>query len=247
MATEGQCSFLDELNEELSRHSGVNHPLLSRLAELNEEELRQFASQFYLYVRVFPRLLGAVIYRVRDEGLRQALVLNLVNECGGLVSLEAGDLSETHPALYRRFTGALGISDDELDRTKPLPSTNQFINTYRKLYLRSHLTKVLGAVGPGTECIVPAMYSLILDGLERRGQFSGEHLKFFHLHLPLDAEHCEMICAAVRPLINGNSARDMVRAGAYEALEARKRFWDGLAQQFQLQSDISKGRLAACS
>ena len=222
--------FLKKLQEELKDHLAVTHPFLDKIGSLNNEQLKIFASQFYLYVKMFPRLMGAVIYNVPDEISRLPLILNLINECGGLKYMEKLDNSHTHPALFRRFTRKLGIKDEDLEKSKPLPSTKQFIEVYEKLYLKSPPIKSMGAVGPGTECIVPIMYVPILEGLRKQKKFSEDDLYFFSLHLPVDEEHCEMICKALTPNMDDKKNQKLVRDGALEALTARKKFWDGLAK-----------------
>ena len=224
-------SFLHELNKELGSHRAVNHPFLHKIKDLNTEQLRIFASQFYLYVRMFPRLMGAVVYTVPDETARLPLILNLINECGGLKYLERMDNSHTHPALFRVFTRALGIKDADLEKTAPLPSTKKFIEKYEQLYLHSPFLKAMGAVGPGTECIVSKMYVPILDGLRAQKKFSKEDLYFFELHLPIDKEHCDMIVTALAPYMDDKKNQQLVREAAEEALAAREAFWDGLSKK----------------
>jgi pyrroloquinoline-quinone synthase len=223
--------FLKELQIELKDHLAVTHPFLSKIENLNDAQLKVFASQFYLYVRMFPRLMGAVVYNVPDETSRLPLILNLINECGGLEYMEKLDNSHTHPALFRRFTQKLGINDDDLEKTKPLPSTKNLIQTYEKLYLNSPPIKAMGAVGPGTECIVPIMYVPIIEGLRKQNKFTKDDLYFFSLHLPIDEEHCEMICKALSPDMDDKKNQKLVRDGALEALDARKKFWDGLSKE----------------
>ncbi|HLC52563.1 MAG TPA: iron-containing redox enzyme family protein [Candidatus Nanoarchaeia archaeon] len=223
--------FLKELQEELKNHLAVTHSFLDKIKDLNNEQLKIFASQFYLYVRMFPRLMGAVVYNVPDEVSRLPLILNLINECGGLKYLEKLDSSHTHPALFRRFTKKLGIKDKDLENTKPLLSTKQFIDVYEKLYLKSPPLKSIGAVGPGTECIVPIMYIPILEGLRKQKKFTEDDLYFFSLHLPVDEEHCEMICKTLTNYMDDKKNQKLVRDGALEVLTARKKFWDGLSKE----------------
>ena len=147
--------------------------------------------------------------------------------------MEKMDNSHTHPALFRVFTRALGIKDEDLEATQPLLSTQHFIETYKKLYLESPFLKAMGAVGPGTECAVPVMYVPILEGLKKHGKFTDKELFFFDLHLPIDEEHCTMICDALTPYVDDEANQELVRNGALEALESRKRFWDGLEAEIR--------------
>lgn len=222
--------FLQELQNDLRNHRGVVHPLLYQLDSLSPNQLRLFASQFYLYVRAFPRLMGAVMYTIPDEKIRLPIMVNLVTEYGGAKALAKGDLSQSHPELFRKFTRKIGISDFDLERTRPLISTRQFLRSYEKLYLRSPFLKTLGAVGPGTECVVPQMYVPMLKSLRKRKDLTKKDLFFFELHLPADEEHCGMICKALSPYLQNEFARRLVRKGAEESLHSRERFWEGLAR-----------------
>ncbi len=223
-------SFLQELQNDLSNHRGVVHPLLYRLDALSPDQLKLFASQFYLYVRSFPRLMGAVMFTVPDPNVRIRLLSNLVSEYGGIKAVDKGSLAQSHPELFKRFSRKIGISDYDLERTRPLLSTRQFLRSYEKLYLRSPFLKTLGAVGPGTECVVPQMYVPMLKSLKKRKGLLKDDLYFFELHLPKDEEHCEQMCKAISPYLESEAARRLVRKGAEEALHSRAKFWEGLAK-----------------
>src|SRR5215210_3671870 len=110
--------FLGKLKREVIGHPALRHPFLGRFGdgEAGEEGVRTFAIQYYRHVRVSRLYLAALISNCRDdEGLQLALAEILFDEYGHL------DPDETHPALYRRFLGALRIGEAEWEEPPTLP------------------------------------------------------------------------------------------------------------------------------
>jgi pyrroloquinoline-quinone synthase len=134
----------------------------------------------------------------------------------------------THPALFRRFMRALGLSSDELSRTIPLPETNAFNAAYDVTCRNGHWLEGLGAMGPGTECIVPRVYSKILDGIRGSGLVTPADYVFWTVHVHCDDGHGRNIIDAMRPYVDDANNRELISRGAIRALDARARWFDGL-------------------
>ena len=139
---------------------------------------------------------------------------------------QARDL--THPALFRRFLRALGLTHDVLAAVTPLPETSAFNATYEVICRNGHWLEGMGAMGPGTECVVPAVYSQILAGLTRSDQVSEADRVFWTIHVHCDDGHGRNIVEALRPYMDDASHRDLVRRGAMRALDARDQWLTGL-------------------
>jgi pyrroloquinoline quinone (PQQ) biosynthesis protein C len=139
---------------------------------------------------------------------------------------QAKDL--THPALFRKFLRALGLTQEVLSSVTPLPETNAFNATYEVICRSGHWLEGMGAMGPGTECVVPAIYSQILAGLTRSDQVSEADRVFWTIHVHCDDKHGRNIVEAVRPYMDDPSHRDLVRKGAMRALDARDHWLTGL-------------------
>lgn len=282
----GAEQFFTDLLERINAHPALHHPFLQRFAteRLDRQEVRAYATQHYLYSRLFTRNLAAVIANTPDENARGLLILNLYEEIGEptrirdymhLLLLEAGlvkpeevakalhhltqrggrdvvqallelelvardavvDLARrnmreakelTHPALFRRFLFALGLQIEDLPLTEPIPETRHFIEEYEAVCRDSHWLEGLGAMGPGTECVVPTLYSYVLKGLARSRVVSPPDQVFWTIHVYCDDGHGRNIINAMKPYADAIEHRHLIASGAMRVLDARMAWFDGL-------------------
>jgi pyrroloquinoline-quinone synthase len=217
--------FLQRLKREVIGHPALTHPFLGRFGDgdADEEGVRTFAIQYYRHVRVSRLYLAALISNCRDdEGLQLALAGILFDEYGHL------DPHETHPALYRRFLRALGISEDEWEAPRTLPEIELYIETHYALCRHPDIRLGLGALGPASEWPVPPVYVRLSEGLKKSAGLSGEALEIFTSHVTMDVEHARVMMEAVAPYAADEEGRRVVREGAMRSLDARSVMLDGL-------------------
>jgi len=134
----------------------------------------------------------------------------------------------THPALFRRFLAALGLTPDRLAHERPLPETEAFIDAFQSFTQRANWLTGLGALGPGTECAVPKLYSSVLAGLRHSGFVLPEDYIFWTIHVHCDDGHGENIITALTPYIGSDENRRLIETGAIGVLDARARWFDAL-------------------
>lgn len=166
---------------------------------------------------------GDVVSRLIDQGVVSRAQVAKVMEHN---THKARDL--THPALFRRFLHALGLDAAELERIEPLPSTDDFNECYRSLCRDAHWLEGLAAMGPGTEGIVPMLYSKILEGLRTSEVVSPADYVFWTIHVHCDEGHARNILEAMQPYAAHASHQALIWRGAMRALDARSRWFDGL-------------------
>ncbi len=220
----GPKEYLESLEEEIRLHPAMNHPFLKKFSggKLTLDRIRIFARQYYLYSRWFTRYVSAVIANMPDERPRAYLVENLYQESG------EGDPQQSHPAIFRRFLTALRLDAAEVERTEPLPETRLFIHEYLYVCSNGHFLEALGALGPGTESIVPYIYHPIYEGLRKEPLLNEEDVEFFTLHMRLDVEHSANIKEALLEYAVTSENQALIRQGAMEILGARTVLWNGL-------------------
>ncbi|HMJ12575.1 MAG TPA: iron-containing redox enzyme family protein [Polyangiaceae bacterium] len=134
----------------------------------------------------------------------------------------------THPALFRRFLTALDFDPASLRELEPIEATEQFNAAYRTLCRDSHWLEGLATMGPGTECIVPALYRKILEGIRRSGLVAPADYVFWTVHVHCDDGHGRNIIEAMQPYAGELEARQSMMRGALGALDARQSWFDGL-------------------
>jgi len=217
--------FLGKLKREVIGHPALRHPFLERFGdgEAGEEGVRAFAIQYYRHVRVSRLYLAALISSCReDEGLQLALAGILFDEYGHL------NPWETHPALYRRFLRALGITEEEWEAPRTLPEIDLYIDAHYALCRHPDVRLGLGALGPASEWPVPPIYVRLTEGLKRSAGLPDEALEIFTSHVTMDVEHARIMMEAVVPYAEDENGQSMVWEGAMRSLDARSVMLDGL-------------------
>jgi pyrroloquinoline-quinone synthase len=217
--------FLEQLKREVIGHPALVHPFLERFGDgdAGAEAVRTFAIQYYRHVRVSRLYLAALISNCRDdERLQLALAEVLFDEYGRL------NPQETHPALYRRFLGALGIAEEEWQAPPTLPEIEMYIDTHYAICRHPDVRLGLGALGPASEWPVPPIYVRLSEGLKKASGLSGEDLEIFTSHVTMDVEHARIMMDAVAPYAGDEEGQRKVREGAMRSLDARSVMLDGL-------------------
>lgn len=167
--------------------------------------------------------LAALISNCRDdEGLQLALAEVLFDEYGHL------NPDETHPALYRRFLKALGISEEEWEEPPTLPEIQLYITTHYALCGHPDVRLGLGALGPASEWPVPPIYVRLAEGLKRSAGLPDEALEIFTSHVTMDVTHARIMMEAIAPYAEDEEGQNRVREGALRSLDARCVMLDGL-------------------
>ncbi|MBI4571653.1 MAG: iron-containing redox enzyme family protein, partial [Chloroflexi bacterium] len=113
----------------IEERSLLKHPFYQawQRGELTLDALRYYAGQYYHHVLAFPQYVSAAHANCPDQGDRQELLENLIEE-------ERGD--ENHPELWLRFGEALGLSREAMVQTAPFPNTTHLVETYRRVTQR---------------------------------------------------------------------------------------------------------------
>ncbi|CAN5244549.1 iron-containing redox enzyme family protein [soil metagenome] len=217
--------FLEKLKREVIGHPALMHPFLERFGEgdAGEEGVREFAIQYYRHVRVSRLYLASLISNCgHDERLQLALAEILFDEYGHLKP------DETHPALYRRFLVALGLTEGEWETPPTLPEIQLYISAHRELTRDPDARLGLGALGPASEWPVPPSYVRLTEGLKKAADIPDEALEIFTSHVTMDVTHARIMMDAIVPYVEDEEGQRKVREGAMRSLDARSVMLDGL-------------------
>ena len=217
--------FLGRLKREVIGHPTLVHPFLERFGEgdASEEGVRAFAIQYYRHVRVSRLYLAALISNCgHDERLQLALAEILFDEYGHL------DAEETHPAVYRRFLAALGLTEEEWEAPPTIPEVELYISAHRELTRDPDVRLGLGALGPAGEWPVPPIYVRLTEGLKKSIPLPDEALEIFTSHVTMDVTHARIMMEAIAPYAETEQGQKKVREGAMRSLDARSVMLDGL-------------------
>ena len=221
----GSGAFLERLKREVIGHPALVHPFLERFGDgdVSEEGVRTFAVQYYRHVRVSRLYLAALISNCgHDEVLQLALAEILFDEYGHL------NPEETHPALYRRFLAALGLTREEWEAPETIPEVQIYVSVHRELTRDPDVRLGLGAMGPASEWPVPPIYVRLTEGLKKAAGLPDEALEIFTSHVTMDVTHARIMMNAIAPYTEDEVGQKKVREGAMRSLDARSVMLDGL-------------------
>ncbi|HEX4861784.1 MAG TPA: CADD family putative folate metabolism protein [Rhizomicrobium sp.] len=156
--------------------------------ELTLDQLRGYAGQYMHHVLAEPTYLSAVHSNTphfasdgtSDLGPRQTILQNLVDE-------ELG--TKNHPALWKQFAGALGLSEVDLAKAAALPATRRLIETFTELCRNRPYYTGLAALH-AYESQIPAIAAVKIEGLRRfYGIDDPSAYEFFTVHEKADVWH----------------------------------------------------------
>jgi pyrroloquinoline-quinone synthase len=237
--------FLGQLKREVIGHPALVHPFLERFGEgdASAEGVRTFAIQYYRHVRVSRLYLAALISNCgHDEKLQLALAEILFDEYGHL------NPKDTHPALYRRFLTALGITEEEWEAPPTIPEIQLYISAHRELAGDPDIRLGLGALGPASEWPVPPIYVRLAEGLKKATDLSDDALEIFTSHVTMDVTHARIMMGAIAPYTKTEEGQKKVREGTMRSLDARSVMLDGLYRAvYGEPSPLSGGTVRATS
>jgi len=215
---------LIEIDTALEDRSMLKHPFYQAWNEglLTKEMLKDYACQYYHFVKDFPRMVSAVHSNTPDLSVREPLLLNLVDE-------EMG--SDNHPALWMRFALATGATREEVENTEPLPETVQLVETMMN-FCRNHTFQEGLASLYAYESQIPEVSRVKIEGLKKfYGVSAPEEIKFFSVHQEADVLHSR----SERDMIVTNTSEDLSPSVVEAASATAVALWgflDGVHDKF---------------
>jgi pyrroloquinoline-quinone synthase len=177
--------FIAELDKILEEKSILKHPFYQKWNEgsLTVSELKDYAKQYYHFVKHFPMFVSSVHSNCIDTGIRRMLVENIADEDGFNTGIE------DHPELWLMFAESLGASKDDCENTKVCEEVQDSINGFYRLCRDRDFRAGLGALY-GYEKQIPGVSEVKIEGLKKfYGIESERALKFFTVHHEADIHH----------------------------------------------------------
>jgi len=226
---ETTTAFETRVRDTIARRHLLTHPFYVAWTngELTREQLAQYAAQYMHHVLAEPTYLSAVHSNTphfasdgrSDLRARQAILQNLVEE-------EAGP--NNHPALWKQFASALGLSEEDLASTQPLPATSRLIETFGELCRNRPFYAGLAALH-AFESQVPAIAAVKIDGLRRfYGMTEPAAIEFFAVHQAADVEHAAAEWALIERAADTPAKQAEVLQATADACQALWSFLDGV-------------------
>ncbi|MEO8447514.1 MAG: CADD family putative folate metabolism protein [bacterium] len=177
--------FIEEVNSVIEKNSLLNHPFYQKWNEgkLTKEELREYAKQYYHFVKHFPRFVSCVHSNCDDVKTRQILLENLADEEGYKTGIE------DHPRLWLNFAQSLGLTEAEVKSAEPIREVEDLVDGMYEITRSPEFTLGLAALY-AYESQVPEISKTKIDGLKKfYGIDSEKAIEFFKVHEEADVYH----------------------------------------------------------
>ena len=228
--------FYQDMREFVLHHGAINNSYLNwfRKGLASDEELCNFAVEFYHFARFFPKILVAQLVNTEDESVADELTRVLYSELG------EGNPENRHELLYRQFLRSLDIEIHQALESPMMPSTQAYIGGMEELYSSGNHEQALGA-SFGLENMAITMWDHLIPGLQllRHNRYPGLDLRYFTFHRELESAHEEAMVHAVAALEGHSSShgnlsireRQDFHGGVRQVLDFLEGFWMGLERQ----------------
>jgi pyrroloquinoline-quinone synthase len=220
-------SFGASLRERIhARRSFGGHPLWHRIAEggVDPAGLKQFAVQFFLQVREFPRAVSALHTACPYAEERRMLAESIYEEETGLIS----GCNLPHPELFIRFGEALGLPRDDLVAGEPLPDTAALIDWFLNATRGRTFLEGAAAINLAAEGQVPGAFGPLARALEKHYGLSKEAVSFWDVHEIADQEHSDVGDHIVVQFADTSELQQKVAQAVEISLDRWWGFFDGI-------------------
>jgi len=218
-------TFTADLKEHVLEHGAINNRYLDRFeaGDISEAEFRDFAVQFFAFVKHFPRILAGLLAITDDDAAADELATILVSELGD------GDPKRRHEYLYHKFLRSIDVDPRVAARREWLGSTRNYIDGLAALYGHEDYYVALGS-SFGLEHMAITMWDLLIPGImklkARHPSLAKMNTGYWTFHRALEEQHEDAMIKALEDV--PESAQASLRKGCNAALDLLEDFWLGL-------------------
>jgi pyrroloquinoline-quinone synthase len=198
-----------------------DHPLVQGVwrGEIPVAQLRGWAMQDSHYRRAVPRLAMIRYLRCSDPEIQQRLGGVVAEETEGMETKTAG-----HFDLFLRFSRALGLTDEEVERSPMVAATAAHIYWAELIPYTQPWFVAMSAQLAG-EAQAPQAMPLVAEGLQRHYGLSAEQSAFFSVHGEADEDHGSLIEDIIARYIVTPELQAQARAVIWRKLELQWDMW----------------------
>ncbi|WP_334598555.1 iron-containing redox enzyme family protein [Pseudomonas alvandae] len=214
--------FMDEQIEYILKHRATEHPFLNAYAEhgLPSEQSKVLYLETLHYFKYLPFYVCGISTITRDEAVLRTIAFNARDELGE---------THSHSDLYRKFLHDKGISEEQIEAYKCLPSTQALNDGICALYSKPPLQKALGGLF-ADEAMSASMVSKYNDGLIKEGV--GERGRFFWtLHMEVEVGHSNAVFNVMEKHLQTPQERRLFAEGIEQYLHLMEVYWDGIERK----------------
>jgi pyrroloquinoline-quinone synthase len=220
--------FMTALEAEINAHPFLTDPFVQRMSTpggVTLAQARHFATLYYPHIFRTRLYQASALGIAPDEGLQYVLADIIHDEYGN------GDITRTHPAVYRKFMKAVQVPEKDYDTAPRFPELVLYVDAMMRLTQTGDWLAAAAAVGIASEWPVPRLYAAFLQGLSTVPGIRPDDLELFSSHIGLDAHHSRLMRDALLPLAATADGQARIRAGVKINLDARRIMMQGLHRE----------------
>jgi pyrroloquinoline-quinone synthase len=171
--------FFQELDARIAKYDLLCHPFYKAWAagELEREDLRQYAANYYHHVEAFPSYLETLAGRLPEGEMRRAVLTNMEGEQG-------------HSDLWLDFAESVGSSRD-LSAHQPVPEIGELVCAFRQVAQEGAHGEALAAFY-AYESQVPRVAGEKAHWLAEKYGADQRACQYFTLHATADIHHAQV-------------------------------------------------------
>ena len=213
------AQFIDELFA-IQREDPFRDPTFDavRSGAMSRTGVLQWALQASLVVRQFTRFISAIHANCPDRAAQQLLAENLWEEHGRGVS------GRDHYELIRKLARSLGATDHDLDDTRPLPETTDYINHCLKVTRELPFVESMTAISLGIEYFMPAFFAVLGESLSTKYGLETDALDYLMIHVSEDETHSRRALTLLEEHADTPESREKAKDALREMLKVKRRF-----------------------
>lgn len=218
------AAYVDEKMEYILSHRAIEHPFFNYYAKngLAPEKSKILYLETRHYFKLLPYYICGIAALLKDDNTKE-------NDIVRFIAFNARDeLGEgySHSDMYKDFMYKKGITQGELQKYRPLPSTIALNEGIRVLYNTQPVARALGALY-ADETLSASLVSKYNEGLKAEG-LSEEDRYFWTLHCEWEVGHSNAVFNIVEPYLQTEEDRDSFSEGIDQYLFLMEKYWDGI-------------------
>jgi len=215
--------FLSQLDKRVHKYDLLCHPFYKAwfAGELTQEDLRQYAEDYYHHVRAFPGYLAQLGIRLEEGELRRAVLANMTDEKGGESAF--GEPGASHAELWLDFVQ--GVGGKRVTARKPVKEVRELVAWFQRISSEGTPEEALTAFY-AYESQVPRIAADKDRGLRDVYGASAKARNYFTIHANADVLHAQVWRKQLQKRIAAHPEEAERALGAAEA--AAKALWNAL-------------------
>lgn len=193
-----------------------------RAGRMSRAGVKRWVLQAALVVREFTRFISAIHANCPHRDAQQLMAENLWEEHG------RGHAERDHYFLIRKLAKSLGATDEEIDRTTPLPEAVGYIEQCFKATRDGSFIEGMAAIGIGIEFTIPAFFGALAEMFCAQYGLMRADVTYLLVHVGEDEDHARRALELIEKYADTDDVRQRAKQALRDLLTVKHRFAEAL-------------------